>query len=74
MRYLEEQVFQLGIACDHTLARTRRWAERNGFDVDGVLASVREFSGFCDCEVCYNVTLDKFDWEQAGGKNPSSPS
>jgi hypothetical protein len=71
--YLEEQLFHLGIGCDHTLARTREWAKRTGHDAEAVVGSVCEFGGFCDCEVYYNVTLDKFGWEN-GGKKPCSPS
>jgi uncharacterized protein DUF2695 len=72
--YLEEQLFRLGIACDHTLARTKEWAVRNGQDVEAVVTSVGEFGGYCDCEVYYNVTLDKFGWDGEGGKKPHSPS
>lgn len=72
--YLERQLFRIGIACDHTLARTREWATRTGHDVVAVVASVGEFGGYCDCEVYYIVTLDKFGWEDAGGKKPRSPS
>src|SRR5687768_4695232 len=71
--FLEEQLFRLGIACDHTLRRTRAWAADRGLDVEKVVQSVAEFSGYCDCEVYFNVTPDKFGWED-GGKNPASPS
>ncbi len=63
LAYLDEQIFGLGIPCDHTLARTETWARGKGLDVERVLASVREFGGFCDCEVAYNVTPDVFGWD-----------
>ncbi len=62
--YLEEQLFRLGIACDHTLSRTRAWAASAGLDPERVLESVRAFGGYCDCEVAFNVTPDLFGWEE----------
>jgi len=48
--------------CDRTLRHTSLWAAQQQFDVEQVLRSVREFGGFCDCEVLFNVTPDKFGW------------
>ena len=50
------------IGCDHTLRHTQSWAEQQGLDAQRVLESVSEFGGFCDCEVLFNVTPDKFAW------------
>jgi len=62
--HLDVTVSELGIPCDHTLARTAEWAKKAGLDVEKVLASVREFGGYCDCEVLFNVTPDKLGWPQ----------
>jgi hypothetical protein len=64
LAYLDAQIFGLGIPCDHTLARTETWARGEGLDAERVLASVREFGGFCDCEVAHNVTPDVFGWDR----------
>lgn len=42
LAYLEEEIFGLGIPCDHTLTRTETWARGEGLDVERVLASFRE--------------------------------
>ncbi len=62
--YLDEMVFGTGIACDHTLARTREWAEQEGMKVEDVVKGVSEFGGHRDCEVAFNVTPDKFGWNE----------
>lgn len=62
--YLEEQLFRVGVACDHTLSRTRAWAAIEGLDPERVLESVRAFGGYCDCEVAFNVTPDLFGWKE----------
>jgi hypothetical protein len=62
--YLDEQMFQVGIACDHTLSRTRTWAANEGLDPERVLESVRSFGGYCDCEVAFNVRPHLFGWEE----------
>ena len=64
LSYLDEELLGLGIACDHTLARTRMWAANEGLDSERVLESVRSFGGYCDCEVVYNVRPDLFGWEE----------
>jgi hypothetical protein len=64
LSYLGEQLFGLGIACDHSLDRTRIWAEQEGLDPEAILESVRAFGGFCDCEVVYNVRPGLFGWEE----------
>jgi len=63
--HLDVTISEVGIPCDHTLSRTTEWAKRQCLDVDRVLASVREFGGFCDCEVLFNVTPDKFGWPES---------
>jgi hypothetical protein len=62
LNYLDEQLFRMGVACDHTLSRTRIWAENEGLEPERVLESVRSFGGYCDCEVAYNVRPDLFGW------------
>jgi len=62
--YLSASLDELGIACDHTLGRTQEWAQKVDLDTSRVLASVREFGGYCDCEVLFNVTPDKFGWQE----------
>jgi hypothetical protein len=46
-------------ACDNTLRETIEFLQERKLDVDKVGAWLREHSGFCDCEVVYNVE-DKF--------------
>jgi hypothetical protein len=60
--YLDSTMSGIGIPCDHTLARTAEWAKKEGLEVEKVLGSVREFGGYCDCEVLFNVTPDKLGW------------
>jgi hypothetical protein len=62
LNYLEEQLFRVGVACDHTLSRTRTWAANQELDPERVLESVRAFGGYCDCEVALNVTPELFGW------------
>ncbi|HEY7309795.1 MAG TPA: DUF2695 domain-containing protein [Gemmataceae bacterium] len=64
LNYLDEQLFQVGAPCDHTLSRTHTWAVNEGFDPERVLESVRSFGGYCDCEVAYNVRPYLFGWEE----------
>lgn len=64
LSYLDEQLFRVGIACDHTLSRTRTWAANEGLDPGRVLESVRSFGGYCDCEVVFNVRPHLFGWEE----------
>jgi Protein of unknown function (DUF2695) len=44
-----------GIECDHTLRETIAFLEARHLDVERVTAWLREYGGFCDCEVIYNV-------------------
>lgn len=62
--FLDSSIYGLGIACDHTLDRTKEWAEGEGLDLERVLASLHEFGGHCDCEILFNVTPDKFGWPE----------
>lgn len=59
---LESNIWGLGIPCDHTLIRTREWAQKNGLDAEAVTAGVGHFGGFCDCEVANNVDPHLFGW------------
>lgn len=43
------------VDCDHQLTLTRRWAMREGVAQEAVVAGVRAFGGFCDCEVVMNA-------------------
>ncbi len=62
--HIENTIYGLGIACDHTLSRTREWAETAGLDPEAVVRGVNAHGGFCDCEVVLNVTFDKFGWSE----------
>lgn len=64
-KHLEASIGGMGIPCDHTLSRTTSWAKQEGLDVERVLESVREFGGYCDCEVLFNVTPDKLGWPES---------
>ncbi len=66
LAHVEEQLAS-GASCDHTLRMTRQWARQSNLDEEKIVASVKEFGGFCDCEVCYNLTPDKFGWAEEGG-------
>src|SRR5579864_7059473 len=70
LNFLDEQLFHVGIACDHTLSRTRTWAAKEGLDPERVLESVRSFGGYCDCEVVMNVSPDLFGWDNEE-RNPT---
>jgi len=51
--------------CDHTLRFSKRWAALNGVDFVDLYQYLNANGGFCDCEVCMNVSslLDDEDWE-----------
>jgi hypothetical protein len=44
-----------GSRCDHTLSETRRYLEAHGGWREEFAEWLREYGGFCDCEVGYNV-------------------
>ena len=58
--YLEHRGEEAG--CDHTLRFTDAWTYERGRDIETIRVAVREFGGFCDCEVLANVTREKFGW------------
>ena len=62
--WISNSLHGLGIACDHTLVRTREWAASAGLDPDAVAKGVAAFGGHCDCEVLWNVTPDKFGYPE----------
>jgi hypothetical protein len=41
--------------CDHTLRLTRQFLREHSLPEEPVLAWLREYGGFCDCEVLGNV-------------------
>jgi hypothetical protein len=45
--------------CDHTFRETVGFLQKRGLDVERVVAWLREYGGYCDCEVIFNVD-DKF--------------
>ena len=45
--------------CDHSLRETIEFLQKRGLDVDRIVPWLREYGGYCDCEVIYNVD-DKF--------------
>jgi hypothetical protein len=52
--FLESKLAQ--IPCDHTLSCSREWLMAEKIeDVEGMLASLRSYGGYCDCEVLMNV-------------------
>lgn len=51
--YLDERL--AADRCDHTLRFTEAWAAEHSVDASAVTASVRNFGGYCDCEVLANV-------------------
>ncbi|MDJ0940351.1 MAG: DUF2695 domain-containing protein [Woeseiaceae bacterium] len=42
--------------CDHTLRFAERWAAENDVDVIELYQFVNRHGGFCDCEICFNVS------------------
>jgi hypothetical protein len=45
--------------CDHTLRETIEFLKKRGLDVERIVPWLREYGGYCDCEVIFNVD-DKF--------------
>lgn len=45
--------------CDHTLRETVEFLRKRGLDVQRIVPWLREYGGYCDCEVIFNVD-DKF--------------
>lgn len=45
----------LRTACDNTLLLTKHWLSQQGHDPMPVLAWLRRYGGYCDCEVLFNV-------------------
>lgn len=41
--------------CDHSLRLTLAWADRVRVDAERLKHWLREYAGFCDCEVLANV-------------------
>ena len=64
LAYLDDQLFRVGVPCDHTLSRTRNWTVQQGLDPERVLESARAFGGFCDCEVALNIRPYLFGWHE----------
>jgi hypothetical protein len=55
LRDLFDHLDRGGVECDHTLRETTEFLRARGLDVERVVAWLREYGGFCDCEVIYNV-------------------
>ena len=55
LRDLFDHLDRGGIECDHTFRETTSFLEARGLSVGRVTAWLREYGGFCDCEVIYNV-------------------
>ena len=45
--------------CDHTLRETIEFLQKRNLNVERTVAWLREYGGYCDCEVIFNVD-DKF--------------
>ncbi len=59
-KHLLQDLFQwvddrLENGCDHTLRYTVQYIHENGLDEEHTLQWLREFGGYCDCEVVMNV-------------------
>jgi hypothetical protein len=44
--------------CEHTLAATDAWADREGIGVEQLHEGLVEYGCYCDCEVLMNVDAD----------------
>ncbi len=44
------------LGCDHTFRFAESWAEKNGVDIIRLYQFLNANGGFCDCEVCFNVS------------------
>lgn len=47
-----------GAGCDHSTSITRTWALEQDVQVPGLLRSLAEYGGYCDCEIVMNVDPD----------------
>ena len=45
--------------CDHTFRETLEFIKKRGLDAERIIPWLREYGGYCDCEVIFNVD-DKF--------------
>ncbi|MCV7125949.1 DUF2695 domain-containing protein [Mycobacterium lacus] len=41
--------------CDHTTRHAEQWAESHRIDWSALAEGLREFGGYCDCEIVLNV-------------------
>ena len=46
--------------CDRSLSLTMAWAADNDVEQEPLTTALREFGGYCDCEVLANVDPDGF--------------
>jgi hypothetical protein len=46
---------RVGDGCDHTMRHTLEFIRERGFDEERVIAWLRQYGGYCDCEVAMNV-------------------
>ncbi len=44
------------LGCNHTFRFTESWAENNNVDIIQLYQFLNANGGFCDCEVCFNVS------------------
>jgi tetratricopeptide (TPR) repeat protein len=42
--------------CDHSFRFTEKWAENNNVNIINLYQFLNAHGGFCDCEVCFNVS------------------
>jgi Protein of unknown function (DUF2695) len=56
--YLEAQ--DADARCDRSLTLTMAWASENGIEQGPLASALREFGGYCDCEVLANIDPDAF--------------
>ncbi|SON62146.1 hypothetical protein MSIMFI_03667 [Mycobacterium simulans] len=57
LNYIEERSDDQ--PCDHSPRHAQRWAESRGIDWPELQRELREFGGYCDCEILFNVEPDE---------------
>jgi uncharacterized protein YktB (UPF0637 family) len=53
--FVELEVGQPYVRCDHTLKHTKKFLQDIGVWQDELAQWFGEYGGFCDCEIVYNV-------------------
>lgn len=45
--------------CDHSARHAQRWASSRRIDWEALAPELREFGGYCDCEIVMNVVPEE---------------